>query len=78
MAQSHLAAVADIENKVSEQDIDCGFTRLSGYLFPHDNSSSAESTLQKEYEASRRVGLTGNPCSWLLIYAFCNKLQPCT
>ena len=55
-AQSHTAAIARIEAIVAEEEIDCDFERLDGYLFvspgdPHD-------VLEREMNAAHRAGLT--------------------
>jgi glycine/D-amino acid oxidase-like deaminating enzyme/nitrite reductase/ring-hydroxylating ferredoxin subunit len=54
-AESHRAAIARIESICSREGIDCGFTRLSGYLFlgpEHD-----ERYLQDELNAAREAGV---------------------
>lgn len=54
-AESHTAAIDLIERIVSEETIDCDFTRLDGYLFvpPGD----PQEILDDELEAGRRAGL---------------------
>ncbi len=54
-AESHTNAINFIETVVSEEEIDCDFERLDGYLFlgPGDD----EKTLYKELEATHRVGI---------------------
>jgi glycine/D-amino acid oxidase-like deaminating enzyme/nitrite reductase/ring-hydroxylating ferredoxin subunit len=54
-AQSHMAAVDFIEQTVEENNIDCEFKRLDGYLFL--DPSDKEENLQKEYDACVRAGL---------------------
>ncbi|HYD16926.1 MAG TPA: FAD-dependent oxidoreductase, partial [Patescibacteria group bacterium] len=55
-AESHTAAIAQIEQIVAEEGIDCDFTRLDGYLFcPPDQSPDI---LEKERAAAHRAGLT--------------------
>ncbi|HZA99125.1 MAG TPA: FAD-dependent oxidoreductase [Gemmatimonadales bacterium] len=56
-AASHAAAIDRIEHIVREEAIDCGFTRLDGYLFVPPGESSE--VLHKELDAARRAGLTG-------------------
>jgi glycine/D-amino acid oxidase-like deaminating enzyme/nitrite reductase/ring-hydroxylating ferredoxin subunit len=54
---SHAGAIDQIEAIVAEQDIDCGFRRVDGYLMlgaGHD-----QTLLQRELEAARRAGLAG-------------------
>ena len=55
VAQSHTAAIAQIESIVAEEKIDCDFERLDGYLFPPDGGSQQK--LQEEFHAARRAGL---------------------
>lgn len=55
-AQSHRAAIDRIERIVREEQIDCDFSRLDGYLFTlpgHDMTK-----LDQELEAAHRAGLT--------------------
>src|SRR5436190_19601354 len=55
-AESHTEAIKRIEQAVRDEGIDCDFTRLDGYLFApsaHDGPY-----IDKEFEASRRAGLT--------------------
>ena len=56
-AQSHAAAIDQIERIVAEEKIDCGFERLDGYLFVPPGDSTE--ILEKELAASHRAGLTG-------------------
>lgn len=55
VAQSHTAAIAQIESIVAKEKIDCDFERLDGYLLSGDGGS--QKTLQKEWDAARRAGL---------------------
>ena len=55
-AQSHKAAVAQIEAIVSDENIDCDFSRLDGYLFQPPGSDAQ--VLEDEREAAHRAGLT--------------------
>ncbi len=54
-AQSHTAAINQIESIVQREGIDCDFSRLTGYLFRAPDS--AEDILTRELEAARRAGL---------------------
>ena len=55
VAQSHTAAIAQIESIVAEEKIDCDFERLDGYLFFPDTDSHKK--LQEEWQAAKRAGL---------------------
>jgi glycine/D-amino acid oxidase-like deaminating enzyme/nitrite reductase/ring-hydroxylating ferredoxin subunit len=55
-AESHRAAVDEIERIVTEESIDCDFTRLDGYLFLAPGQSRED--LEDELEAAHRAGLT--------------------
>ncbi len=54
-AESHTKAINFIESVVKEEQIDCDFERVDGYLFlgPKDDKA----TLEKELEATHRVGI---------------------
>jgi glycine/D-amino acid oxidase-like deaminating enzyme len=54
-AESHTSAINFIDTTVREERIDCGFSRLNGYLFldPTDNKSS----LDKEIAALKNAGI---------------------
>ena len=54
-ANSHTAAIEWIDNTVMHEKIDCNFKRVDGYLFLH--STDTEETLNKEYEATKQMGL---------------------
>jgi len=55
VAQSHTAAIAQIESIISEETIDCDFERVDGYLFsPYGGS---QQKLQEEWQAAKRAGL---------------------
>ena len=56
-AQSHMAAVDRIEQIVADEEIDCDFERLDGFLFPGGKHGPDE--LQKELEAALRAGVPG-------------------
>lgn len=55
-AESHTAAIDCIERIVREEQIDCDFERLDGYLFVPPDCSQEE--LKRERDAARRAGLT--------------------
>src|SRR5256885_9943885 len=55
-AESHTAAIDLIEQIVRQENIDCDFVRLDGYLF---NPVDADATfIDKEIEAAQRAGLS--------------------
>jgi glycine/D-amino acid oxidase-like deaminating enzyme/nitrite reductase/ring-hydroxylating ferredoxin subunit len=56
-AQSHGAAVSQIEKIVAEEKIECDFERVDGYLFVPPGDSIR--LLEKELQAARRAGLAG-------------------
>ncbi|KXZ47373.1 hypothetical protein GPECTOR_36g94 [Gonium pectorale] len=58
VAESHVAAIDFIERVVQEEGIDCDFTRLDGYLFPHDDKHSTLKMLDDELAACHRAGMT--------------------
>lgn len=55
VAQSHQEAIDFIENVIAEENIDCDFKRVDGYLFLH--KSDKEENLDEEFEATQRLGL---------------------
>jgi glycine/D-amino acid oxidase-like deaminating enzyme/nitrite reductase/ring-hydroxylating ferredoxin subunit len=55
VAQSHTAAIAQIESIIAEEKIACDFERLDGYLFFPDGDSKKK--LQEEWQAAKRAGL---------------------
>lgn len=54
-AESHSAAIDQIETIVADERISCDFTRLDGYLFEPPGASTE--ILDRELEAARRAGL---------------------
>ncbi|MCW4467647.1 FAD-dependent oxidoreductase [Flavobacterium sp. MFBS3-15] len=54
-AESHKKALEWIRETVNSENIDCHFMDVDGYLFCHP--TDAESNLDKELEATQRVGL---------------------
>lgn len=54
-AESHSAAIDEIEKIVNNLKIDCSFKRVSGYLFLHP--SDKEKNLEEEFNAVQKAGL---------------------
>ena len=54
-AQSHTAAIDLVEKIIKDENIDCDFQRVTGYLFLHPSDEIA--TLQKELTATKNAGL---------------------
>src|SRR5450755_1381297 len=54
VAQSHTAAIDQIQSIIAEEKIDCDFERLDGYLFSPDRDSHKK--LQEEWKAAKRAG----------------------
>lgn len=52
VAQSHVAAIDQIEENLLREQIDCDFRRLDGYLFAGNDDAD---TLDREYEAALRA-----------------------
>lgn len=57
-AESHSAAIDEIEKNVTTLNIDCSFKRVNGYLFLHPTDK--EENLDKEYTATLKAGLQTN------------------
>lgn len=55
-AESHTAAINQIERIVRDEGIDCGFARVDGYLFVPPGDDPAQ--LDEELPAAHRAGLT--------------------
>jgi glycine/D-amino acid oxidase-like deaminating enzyme/nitrite reductase/ring-hydroxylating ferredoxin subunit len=55
-AESHSAAIDQIEEIVHTENLDCDFMRLDGYLFAHPGGGARN--LEREFEAAHRAGLT--------------------
>ena len=55
-AQSHAAAVDEIERICVEEGIECGFARIDGYLVQGEGDTHA-GVLDREYDAAKRAGL---------------------
>lgn len=57
-AESHAAAVDYVESLVNELGVDCGWTRLDGYLVVSEqHAAKREELLQEEMDAVGRAGL---------------------
>ena len=56
-AESHAAAIADIERIVAAESIQCELKRVPGYLESIHTGKEAERELQDELEAAQRAGL---------------------
>src|SRR4029453_18946955 len=54
-AQSHTQAIDRIDEIVREENIQCDFERVDGYLFPPPAASAQ--TIDEEYDAPLRAGL---------------------
>jgi glycine/D-amino acid oxidase-like deaminating enzyme/nitrite reductase/ring-hydroxylating ferredoxin subunit len=54
-AESHTAAIDFVEKIVNDENIDCDFKRLEGYLFLHPSDKA--SSLDDELVATRRAGI---------------------
>lgn len=54
-AESHTAAIEWIASTVANENIDCDFERVDGFLFLHP--SDKEENLRKEWEATLKAGL---------------------
>ncbi|WP_426485236.1 FAD-dependent oxidoreductase [Flavobacterium sp. 2] len=69
-AESHNAAIEEIEKIVTDLNIDCDFKRVNGYLFLH--SSDKEKNLDEEFQATVNAGLN---TSLLLNTPFLNEAE---
>jgi glycine/D-amino acid oxidase-like deaminating enzyme/nitrite reductase/ring-hydroxylating ferredoxin subunit len=58
IANSHRESINWVERVVSEENIDCNFQRVDGYLFPAEDSKEDFEKLEKERAAAHRAGLT--------------------
>jgi glycine/D-amino acid oxidase-like deaminating enzyme/nitrite reductase/ring-hydroxylating ferredoxin subunit len=56
-AESHTAAIDQIEKNVNDEHIDCDFFRVDGYLFLGEGQK--EDILDRELKAVHRAGMTG-------------------
>ena len=57
-AESHTRAIDTVERIVREEQIDCSFERLDGYLFVQEGEDPTE--LERERDATHRAGLRGS------------------
>tara|TARA_B110001454_G_scaffold218046_1_gene244916 strand:+ start:25139 stop:26743 length:1605 start_codon:yes stop_codon:yes gene_type:complete len=60
VARSHTAAIEKVAQIIHEENIDCEFERISGYLFQSEKDRQDDSqtdTLEREFEACQQVGL---------------------
>lgn len=57
VAESHTAAIDAIETNATQEQIDCDFVRLDGYLFLPPGER--ERLLERELQAAHRAGLAG-------------------
>ncbi len=55
VANSHTEAIQFIGNTVKNENIDCNFKNVSGFLFLSENDT--KETLEKEYTATKNAGL---------------------
>lgn len=55
IAESHTAAIDEIEKIVASLNIDCSFERVNGYLFLHETDK--DKNLDKEFLAAQKAGL---------------------
>ncbi len=54
-AESHTAAIEFIEKISTDENIDCDFVKVNGFLFLHPSDS--KDSIQNEYDATRRAEL---------------------
>lgn len=57
-AESHAAAIDEIERIIHAEKIDCDFERVSGYLFNPPGGSRPPDLLERELAAAQRAGLS--------------------
>lgn len=62
--ESHAAAIDRIESIADEEDIDCRFTRLEGYLFASPSRPNREELLAREFDAAIRAGAIASRLSY--------------
>ena len=73
-AESHAAAIDEIEKIVTTSNIDCSFKRVNGYLFLHPTDK--EENLEKEFQATQKAGLPTTLLQGIPALANCEE-QPC-
>lgn len=72
-AESHMAAIDWIEKTINEEQIDCDFERIDGFLFIHPSDTTEN--LEKEFEATRKAGLH---TSWMdHVPGIASETSPC-
>jgi glycine/D-amino acid oxidase-like deaminating enzyme/nitrite reductase/ring-hydroxylating ferredoxin subunit len=59
-AASHAAAIGDIAKVVEQESIECGFTRVPGYLFAAQPGGAGARELRRELTAARKSGVLVN------------------
>src|SRR5690606_7429023 len=57
VAESRLAAIDFIEQRVQEFDMDCAFERVPWHLFTRPDTKSQHAEVEKEMEAATKAGL---------------------
>ncbi len=64
---------------VKDNNIECGFERRKGYLFPHDSTAEAMKIFNKEYEACLvcLVQKCCLECIGQLAHTYCTTLGAC-
>ncbi|MEJ7829486.1 MAG: FAD-dependent oxidoreductase, partial [Segetibacter sp.] len=55
LAESHTAAIDFVEKTITEENIECDFVRLNGYLFLHPTDEIK--TLQNESKSTKAAGI---------------------
>lgn len=55
IAESHQVAIDLVERIVNTEQIDCGFERITGYLFQHPTDK--EDSVQREFKAAANAGV---------------------
>lgn len=75
-ARSHSAAIEKVAQIVRDENIDCDFEYVNGYLFQGEGDGQAD-VLQKEFEACQRVGLQSVVKTELLPVTGFNRFSLC-
>ncbi|MDR7208727.1 FAD-dependent oxidoreductase [Flavobacterium piscis] len=70
-AESHAAAIDEIEKIVNTLNIDCSFKRVNGYLFLHPTDK--EKSLDQEFQATQKAGLQTSLLKGIPALANCEK-----
>lgn len=58
VAMSRMAAVAQIEQWISEHNIDCDFHRVSWHLFTTEETNGEDGQVKQEFDAAKKAELT--------------------